>query len=95
MNFHDEALWPADLTQVDKEERRRLVHLAYQHSVYTAIVTGTPLEFRERQLHVSYPSEVDDEALLPLEEGETRELLPTGRDCWMHGWNRTVDLYRE
>lgn len=87
--------------QVDKEERKRLVHLAYQHSVYTAIVTGTPLVFRERQLHVPYPTEVDDEMLLGREgqqqEGVAKTPLPVGRnnESWMRGWNATCDLYRE
>lgn len=95
MHFHDETLWPSDLTATERQARRRLVLFAYQHSVYIAIITGTPLQLRERQINVQEPDDIDDEVLLALEEGvRGAELLLKGRDSWMHGWNKATDLYR-
>lgn len=96
MHLHDETLWPSELTETETQARRRLVLFAYQHSVYIAIITGTPLQLRERQINVHEPDEIDDEILLAVEEGvRDAASIPEGRDSWMHGWNKATDLYRE
>ncbi|ORY81296.1 hypothetical protein BCR35DRAFT_352421 [Leucosporidium creatinivorum] len=95
MHFHDETLWPSDLTATERQGRRRLVLFAYQHSVYIAIITSTPLEIRERHINVHEPEDVDDEILLAVEEGAREaSTIPDGKDSWMHGWNRATNLYR-
>jgi hypothetical protein len=95
MHLYDETLWPTDLTETERQARRRLVLFAYQHSVYIAIITGTPLQLRERQINVQEPDDIDDEVLLAVEEGiPGAASLPRGRDSWTHGWNKATDLYR-
>lgn len=91
INLHDESRWPDGLSRVEKQERRRVVWTAYQHQVFSSIVHGTPLERRETSILVADPEEVEDDELV-YGAGEGR---PSGKDCWMHGWNRCSDLYRE
>ncbi|KAF4313523.1 C6 transcription factor [Botryosphaeria dothidea] len=87
-HFSDEALWPKDITSIEREERRRLFWSTYTLDVYSSIVWNGPLYSREAHSHVRYPAEAD---------GEELELAPPGITnpaCWIHGWNFTTDLYR-
>ncbi|KAK8200339.1 hypothetical protein HDK77DRAFT_225608 [Phyllosticta capitalensis] len=86
--FYDEAHWPKDITVIEREERRRLFWSTYTLDVYSAIVWNGQLHSREAHVHVGYPTEADDDHL---------EEAPVGLQdpqCWMHGWNFTIDIYR-
>ncbi|KAI9693497.1 MAG: hypothetical protein M1820_009233 [Bogoriella megaspora] len=86
--FHDEAYWPRDMIAIEREELRRLVWSMYTLDVWSSIVWNSPLRSKCGQLSVAYPSEVED------------DLMSSGQDslsnpnCWLHGWNFTIDLYR-
>ncbi|OCF45229.1 hypothetical protein I317_00751 [Kwoniella heveanensis CBS 569] len=90
--FHSEARWPSDLTEVEKQERRRLFWSAYQMDVYCATTWGGIIRHRESQITVLYPSEVySDEDITP--DG----ILAADPDrpvSFMRGWNFVSDLYR-
>lgn len=87
--FHDESRWPADITMVEKEERRRLFWSMYTFDMYTAVVFDGPIRSQETHANVAYPSEVDDQDLVV-----SGMPSPTDERNWLRGWNFTVDLYR-
>lgn len=76
----------------------------YTLDVYSAIVWGGIIRFREAQSNVHYPRNVNDDSLdsepgvSSVLEGRNATLMsPSHSDqpaVWMRGWNFTTDLYR-
>ncbi|KZN83934.1 Activator of stress genes [Penicillium chrysogenum] len=105
--LHDEKLWPNDLSPVETEERRRLFWSIYTLDLYSTIVWGGVIRYREAHSLVRYPSELDDKLIthcgygVPSVSLESNS-LPTGSltvasrqpTPWLRGWNFTTDLYR-
>ncbi|BEJ00412.1 hypothetical protein CcaverHIS631_0502690 [Cutaneotrichosporon cavernicola] len=87
--FHDEATWPPDLTEIQRQERRRLFWYAYQTDYYTSTTLGLPPKHREARARVKYPAEADDDNV-----HDTGVSLPLGHVSFMRGWNVCTDLYR-
>ncbi|KAJ5759430.1 hypothetical protein N7520_006586 [Penicillium odoratum] len=104
--FHDEKLWPKDISPIDIEERRRLFWSIYTLDIYSTIVWGGVIRYREAHSLVRYPSEVDDEFITQhgygtpsvFQESAPRQgevpIVSRQPVSWMHGWNFTTDLYR-
>ncbi|SPO06181.1 related to C6 transcription factor [Cephalotrichum gorgonifer] len=78
--WHYEANWPAELSPVEKEERRRLYWSIYTLDIYTAIVWNGAFHFQEAHSRVEYP------------RGTTSS--QSSDTDWIIGWNFTTDLYR-
>ncbi|KAJ6095866.1 hypothetical protein N7486_006612 [Penicillium sp. IBT 16267x] len=104
--FHDEKLWPKHISTIEVEERRRLFWSIYTLDIYSTIVWGGVIRYREAHSLVRYPSEVDDEFITyhgygihpvsqeaALRQGEV-PIVSRQSVSWMHGWNFTTDLYR-
>ncbi|KAJ5650521.1 uncharacterized protein N7484_004244 [Penicillium longicatenatum] len=104
--FHDEKLWPKDISPIETEERRRLFWSIYTLDIYSTIVWGGVIRYREAHSLVRYPSEVDDEFIThhgygihpvspeaALRQGQV-PVVSRQPVSWMHGWNFTTDLYR-
>ncbi|CEO58269.1 hypothetical protein PMG11_03000 [Penicillium brasilianum] len=105
--LYDEKLWPEDLSPIEKEERRRLFWSIYTFDIYSTIVWGGVIRYREAHSLVRYPSELDDEFItdrgygVPTVSPGPNSLL-TGKVTvvsrqptpWLRGWNFTTDLYR-
>ncbi|KAJ5983864.1 hypothetical protein N7481_005963 [Penicillium waksmanii] len=104
--FHDEKLWPKDISPIETEERRRLFWSIYTLDIYSCIVWGGVVRYREAHSLVRYPVEMNDEFIthegymppvspMPTAPGHVD---PTGSSrppvSWLHGWNFTTDLYR-
>ncbi|KAJ5287342.1 hypothetical protein N7478_003028 [Penicillium angulare] len=99
--FHDEKLWPKDISPIEIEERRRLFWSIYTLDIYSTIVWGGVIRYREAHSLVRYPIEVDDELIThqgyrmpgvsPASTAMGQGDVPVS---WMHGWNFTTDLYR-
>jgi hypothetical protein len=87
-HFHDETHWPANITVVEKEERRRLFWSMYSLDIYTSVVFDAIMKSQETHSNVRYPSEVNDE---DLTAGVSS---PTNSENWLRGWNFATDLYR-
>ncbi|CAI7634751.1 unnamed protein product [Penicillium glandicola] len=105
--LHDEKLWPKNLSPIETEERRRLFWSIYTLDIYSTIVWGGVIRYREAHSLVRYPSELDDEFITPHGYGippvspESGVLSPddvtvVSRQpvAWLRGWNFTTDLYR-
>ncbi|OJJ94860.1 hypothetical protein ASPACDRAFT_82332 [Aspergillus aculeatus ATCC 16872] len=105
--LYDEKLWPKDLRTVETEERRRLFWSIYTLDIYSTIVWGGVIRYREAHSLVRYPSEVDDEFItdrgygVPSVSPGSNSLLTSNVTVvsrqptpWMRGWNFTTDLYR-
>ncbi|KAJ5773125.1 hypothetical protein N7457_008021 [Penicillium paradoxum] len=105
--LHDEKLWPKHLSPIEIEERRRLFWSIYTLDIYSTIVWGGVIRYREAHSLVRYPSEVDDEFItahgygLPPFSPESGVVSPgnvtvVSRQpvAWLRGWNFTTDLYR-
>ncbi|KAJ5436965.1 hypothetical protein N7445_007850 [Penicillium cf. griseofulvum] len=104
--LYDEKLWPNDLTPVETEERRRLFWSIYTLDLYSTIVWGGVVRYREAHSLVRYPTELDDEFITHCGYGVPSvslglNSLPTGNVTvasqpapWLRGWNFTTDLYR-
>lgn len=104
--LHDEKLWPKDISPIETEERRRLFWSIYTLDIYSCIVWGGVVRYREAQSLVRYPVELNDEFI--THQGYTMPPIspataPSGPldaggsrppVSWMHGWNFTTDLYR-
>ncbi|KAI5478717.1 Trifunctional UDP-glucose 4,6-dehydratase/UDP-4-keto-6-deoxy-D-glucose 3,5-epimerase/UDP-4-keto-L-rhamnose-reductase RHM3 [Pseudohyphozyma bogoriensis] len=88
--LHFEEQWPSGLTPIEREERRRLVWLIYQHDVYTSVIVGATIKHREAQIHVKYPAELTDEAL----ESRVDDVQVVDNTVWVHAWNKVTDIYR-
>ncbi|KAJ5160165.1 uncharacterized protein N7482_007169 [Penicillium canariense] len=105
--LYDEKLWPKDLTPIETEERRRLFWSIYTLDIYSTIVWGGVIRYRETHSLVRYPSEIDDEFIThhgygvpPILPGSD-SLSPSNVTVvsrqpvtWLRGWNFTTDLYR-
>ncbi|KAJ5173282.1 hypothetical protein N7492_005875 [Penicillium capsulatum] len=104
--LHDEKLWPKDIGPIETEERRRLFWSIYTLDIYSSIVWGGVIRYREAHSLVRYPSELDDEFITPhgytmpppspenIVKQEDVTGMPRRSVSWMHGWNFTTDLYR-
>ncbi|KAK4952717.1 hypothetical protein LTR10_009524 [Elasticomyces elasticus] len=105
--LHDESHWPKGIGVVETEERRRLYWSMYTLDVFMAIVFGGVVRSREAQANVLYPRALDDNLI--SNEGYAQPTSTTmvlddafpiadeadpARQCWVHGWNFTTDLYR-
>lgn len=86
--FQDEARWERDLTEIQRQERRRLFWSAYTLEVFSAITWDGTVRFRERQINVAYPAAVYDEDI--SENG----IAPRIDSSFLEGWNHTSDMYR-
>jgi hypothetical protein len=85
-NFHDEANWPTNMNDCDKEVRRRLWWAMYRLEVHTSCMFGTMIRCSETQCDVGYPSGLHHPAFVPGRDGQFED--------WFSGWNLTTDLYR-
>ncbi|KAJ5327952.1 hypothetical protein N7452_008342 [Penicillium brevicompactum] len=105
--LHDEKLWPKHLSPIEIEERRRLFWSIYTLDIYSTIVWGGVIRYREAHSLVRYPSEVDDEFITPHGYGlppvspassvlSPGDVTVVSRQpvAWLRGWNFTTDLYR-
>ena len=80
----------------------------YTLDVFSTIIWGGIIHWREAQARVSYPSEIDDEwfsdtgihistTVNPQVSKDLSSLvskLHGSSPSWLHGWNFTTDLYR-
>ena len=78
----------------------------YTLDVYTAVVWGGIIRFRESQSNVDYPTEIDDDLLdenghlsfYRSKIGPSSLANSSVKDVdsvsWLRGWNFTTDLYR-
>ncbi|KAH0428478.1 hypothetical protein CcaCcLH18_09036 [Colletotrichum camelliae] len=89
--FHDEANWPEDLNECEKQERRRLFWGSYQHDQHLAKMFGFISRHREAKAAVQYPSEVYDDTDITSTGIQQR---PAGATSFLQGWNFCTDLYR-
>lgn len=89
--LHDEANWPAGLSVIETQERRRLFWSAYTLDVFTSIVWNGTVRSREASANVAYPEPMDDES--PAERNGPHR-VKTPRAHWMVGWNFITDMYR-
>ncbi|OJJ38305.1 hypothetical protein ASPWEDRAFT_168219 [Aspergillus wentii DTO 134E9] len=88
--FHDEENWPGNLTEIEKQERRRLFWGFYQHDQHLANSFGFVSRQREAKATVLYPAEVyDDEDIT-----EAGIQLEPKKVSFLRGWNFCSDLYR-
>ncbi|OQD88894.1 hypothetical protein PENANT_c003G09553 [Penicillium antarcticum] len=105
--LYDEKLWPEDLSPIETEERRRLFWSIYTLDIYSTIVWGGVIRYREAHSLVHYPSEVEDEFItqhgygVPCVYPESSSIPPSNVTVvsrqpitWLRGWNFTTDLYR-
>ncbi|KAJ5583395.1 hypothetical protein N7535_002015 [Penicillium sp. DV-2018c] len=105
--LYDEKLWPKDLSPIETEERRRLFWSIYTLDIYSTVVWGGVIRYREAHSLVRYPSEVDDEFITARGYGlppvtpdsgviSPRDVTVFSRQpvAWLRGWNFTTDLYR-
>ncbi|PNS14445.1 hypothetical protein CAC42_3731 [Sphaceloma murrayae] len=81
--FCDEKQWKADLSPIEREERRRLFWYMYRLEVHTSLVMGHVVRCPDLQSHVGYPTVRDEEITA---SGHMSE--------WLTGWNFVTDLYR-
>ncbi|KAF2165643.1 hypothetical protein M409DRAFT_67036 [Zasmidium cellare ATCC 36951] len=88
-SLHDETHWPAGISVIEAEERRRVFWSAYTLDVFTSIVWGGIISSREASSNVSYPAENDDETLASTSVQD--EPLSVS---WLRGWNYVTDMYR-
>lgn len=85
-NFHDEANWTTDISDCEREVRRRLWWAMYRLEVHTACMFGTMIRCSESQCDIGYPSGLHHPAFVPGRDGQFED--------WFSGWNLTTDLYR-
>lgn len=88
--FCQEATWPTPLTEVQKQERRRVFWGVYQQEQYLSSNFGFASRQREVKAMVKYPVEVFDDD----------DITETGVQLWpehvsfIKGFNYCTDLYR-
>ncbi|KAJ9214173.1 transcriptional regulator family: Fungal Specific TF [Paecilomyces variotii] len=100
--LYDERLWPRDLNHKIVEVRRRMFWSMYTLDVYSSIVWGGVIRYREAQSNVRYPGELDDDTFTDNSHGVSPTAVSHGDvhggneklANWMLGWNFTTDLYR-
>ncbi|KAJ6024271.1 hypothetical protein N7540_005068 [Penicillium herquei] len=79
--FYSEANWPLGLSEIEREERRRL---------YISTNFGLPSRQCEAKTTVLYPAEVyDDEDIMAMGTRTNPD-----RVSFLRGWNYGTDLYR-
>lgn len=78
--FHDESRWPANLSLLDIDDRRRLFWCVYRLEIHSACVLGHIVRMPESQVSVQYPR------ITPAMEPETQ--------AWTAGWDYITDLFR-
>ncbi|GFZ46774.1 hypothetical protein JCM24511_03994 [Saitozyma sp. JCM 24511] len=89
--FHLEGNWPSHITEIEKQERRRLYWGVYQMDQYISSTFGLVPRHREAQTTVLYPAEVvDDEDITERDVRLPRSNVVT----FFRGWNFCSDLYR-
>ncbi|KAF2860017.1 hypothetical protein K470DRAFT_218099 [Piedraia hortae CBS 480.64] len=86
--FHNEDHWPAGLSVIEKEERRRLFWSMYSVDIFISVTFDAVIKSEETHSNVRYPSESSDE---DLSAGVS---TPSSPESWLRGWNFCVDLYR-
>ncbi|CAK7215053.1 hypothetical protein SCUCBS95973_002345 [Sporothrix curviconia] len=88
--FYSEANWPAGLTEIQRQERRRLFWGVYQQEQYVSNDFGLVSRQREAQATVRYPAEVFcDEDITA-----TSVHIRPDRVSFLAGWNVCTNLYR-
>jgi hypothetical protein len=85
-NLFDESRWSADISDCDREMRRRLWWAMYRLEVHTACVLGNLVRSSEALCNVGYPCGLHHPAFIPGRDGDFED--------WFAGWNSTTDLYR-
>ncbi|KAJ5621818.1 hypothetical protein N7528_005050 [Penicillium herquei] len=88
--FQDEANWPSNLNEQERQERRRLFWGVYQHDQHMANSFGFVSRQREAKATVLYPAEVYDDSDITEYESHIRP----DRVSYLRGWNFCTDLYR-
>jgi hypothetical protein len=88
-HFHDENTWSEGLTIPAREERRRLFWSMYQLDVFIACVFEGMPHVQEVYANVTYPAEILDDDLTPVEAAS-----PGESNTWLRGFNFTIHLYR-
>ncbi|KAJ5585111.1 uncharacterized protein N7459_004911 [Penicillium hispanicum] len=78
--FHDEGLWPDDLSLSEVDDRRRLFWCVYRLEIHSACVLGHVVRMPEAQVSVLYPR------ITPAMDPETH--------AWTAGWDYITDLFR-
>ncbi|OAA63402.1 Phytanoyl-CoA dioxygenase [Niveomyces insectorum RCEF 264] len=88
--FYNEANWPSNLNEIQRQERRRLFWSVYQQEQYMSSDFGIVSRQREAQATVRYPAEVFcDEDIT-----ETAVHLRPDRVSFLQGCNFCTNLYR-
>lgn len=88
--LQDESNWPAGLSHIELEERRRLFWSLYTLDIFSSIIWGGYARSREACFNVCYPS--DDE-----QSGDTNLRATSDMHdgpSWLTGWNFVTTLYR-
>jgi len=88
--FHDEAQWPQGVSEVERQERRRLYWSTYTLDVFAAMVWNGVVRHREMHSLVAYP----DEEFELRHSGIHEAGSSTHAVSWVRGWNLVTDLYR-
>lgn len=81
----EESRWPKNMSDLDREEYRRLIWHLYRLEVHTALIMGSPIRLSESQINVDYPGDPSFDCEV---SGNDDGLL------WLEGWNFVTDLYR-
>ncbi|KAI4742249.1 hypothetical protein E4T50_07323 [Aureobasidium sp. EXF-12298] len=88
--LQDESNWPAGLTHIELEERRRLFWSLYTLDIFSSIIWGGYARSREACFNVCYPS--DDEQSGDMNLRTTGDMHDG--PSWLTGWNFVTTLYR-
>jgi len=88
--LQDESNWPAGLSRIELEERRRLFWSMYTLDIFSSIIWGGYARSREACFNVCYPS--DDEQFGDTNLGTTGNVHDG--PSWLTGWNFVTTLYR-
>ncbi|RSM10348.1 hypothetical protein CDV31_007224 [Fusarium ambrosium] len=88
--FNIESNWPTNISERERQERRRLFWGAYQQDQYISHSFGFISRIREAKTSVKYPAEVFDD----VDITETGILQRPDKVSFLRGWNFCTDLYR-
>ncbi|RSL62725.1 hypothetical protein CEP53_004699 [Fusarium sp. AF-6] len=88
--FNIESNWPTNISERERQERRRLFWGAYQQDQYISHSFGFISRIREAKTSVKYPAEVFDD----VDINETGILQRPDKVSFLRGWNFCTDLYR-
>ncbi|GAB7335702.1 hypothetical protein MBLNU13_g08007t2 [Cladosporium sp. NU13] len=78
--FHDESLWPKNISTKETDDRRRLFWCIYRLEVHSSCVLGHIVRLPESQISVLYPR---------ITAG-----MDTETQAWTAGWDYITDLFR-